>query len=428
MENMYDNNSRVGEEAYPSASLGYRYDQLGEGLQRVDYHAGQVADQPVSAPAELTAAEALAVHPPELAESEVAAFVDMLPHEVAKTYRCNLDYASRELAAGKPLVGVRKKYDGTVTTTEVPAADFNRFITNLDEEQQRDIAYGAEKIAAFDRYREAASKAFDSPGEQLRGTNTRVARMQVGGERLVVRDGRQGFLTHDELRTYRLSEAVDPAVAEVPQLRAADFNERQMIVSEVPGHRMDEVPRDERLAISDSMLTKAINGFIAIDQAGLRTDPRYQNFLIDAQKGIGFVDLSAKSGLYNAPLSGQVFSLVDILTVPAADGSHIEYGQPGYDEQQRELAQGYAVLGNRFLDIIEQTHPELIAEAAALQAESDAGRYEDSWGSLVFLNAKHEITDGPNAAFIQRLERLGLAGRGQQPVQHVDIGDGVIDF
>ncbi|HSX34893.1 MAG TPA: hypothetical protein VLF62_04585 [Candidatus Saccharimonadales bacterium] len=346
--------------------------------------------------------------PDALAQSEVAAFVDTLDWEIRVRYGRDYEGAVAALAAGEPLTATRQKWDDSTVELSVPAQAFADFIDQADPELQANIAYGAQKIDAYDQLRGAVDEAVANPRREARGTNVRVVWMEHQGEPLVVRDGSNGFLRHDELGTYRASDTVPEDIA-LPRLKAINFNERRMVITEVAGDPVADIPFEERMALPDTTIEQAIDDLSRLDAAGLAIDPRHNNLLIQGKR-IGFVDLHLKEGTHSS-LAQEVFALPDMLTTHKDDKPHTDSTKA--EAADREWSDQYAVFGNRFLDIVEQTRPELITEAAAGQAQSNATAWEGTWGSTVFLNA-YALHDTPTAnAFKQRLQSMGLAGHGE---------------
>ncbi|HSX30242.1 MAG TPA: hypothetical protein VLE73_06825 [Candidatus Saccharimonadales bacterium] len=354
--------------------------------------------------------EAHEATPDAVVESKVAAFIDTLDPVVQARYRRDFNTAVTALAAGEPLTATGRNWDDSTVELRVPPQAFTAFIEQADPELQANILYGAEKIAAYEPLREVVDEAVANPVREARGTNVRVVWMEHEGESLVVRDGSNGFLQHKELGTYKASDNIPYDIA-IPRLKAVSFNERRMVITEVAGDPVADVPLNERMALPDATLKRVIDDLGRLDAAGLAIDPRHNNLLLEGRH-IGFVDLHLKRGTASS-LAQEVLAVPDMLTTRDNDASRPDSNSAEGAAADREWGDQYAAFGNRFLDIVEQNYPELIVEAAACQSESNVTTWKGMWGSRFFLNAYALHDTSAAAAFKRRLENLGLAGYGE---------------
>lgn len=196
-------------------------------------------------------------------------------------------------------------------------------------------------------------------------------------------------------------------IQNVSHLEAVNLEENVAVMDLVPGKRTDEMMLEEKLEIPDSQLSKLIDTVLEMHRVNLEVDfTESNNILYDNDRGFTVIDYYLARRDFDGERSAeQILDLVGVFTVSAVDHDAAR-STVGYMLKQEALK---VHLMNRFLDILEAEHPEILRRAAGAQQRKNENPNTDRGGRVYDI---YTLPHGDSFdSFGKRIRDLGLEGR-----------------
>lgn len=307
---------------------------------------------------------------------------------------------------------------GNKTEVEHTPADYVSFLRGMDQETRSDVGFLTQKMQAHNAYKSAVDEALNeaSEGDEHylgRGSNGKAFMFEQDGEKYAVKTG---GVSYRDVRAFNRAKDIEG----ISHLIAMDLDTKRSVMNLVPGIEAPRLTSEERLAIPKEHMAGVIDKSLELYNAGIHIDPKPSNFLYDQDKGFGIIDYGV---LDNSEWTraAQVMGTTRMLTFKNRDPDGPKYGTPEYEAHEHERHTEAVVILNRFLDAMEEDHPEIIQEAAKEQAAINADALK-SGGDFYPIYAM-PIDTPELVAFKDRIIALGLQGQEPKPPMQYDDAD-----
>jgi len=337
---------------------------------------------------------------PQEIYAQTAAFVDVQPYEYKTTLTHRLGEVATSLLAGESVVAQSTEDSGIQGEIVLTEGDYLEFLRHASPEDRADIAFLADKMSAYPRFNNRVNNVLkheDSESDVLSAgqSSAKVYSLKQDGNDYAVKDG--GY-SYNSIRAFRIGDSID----RIAHLKAIKPDEGILIMDRLPGKPMTSLTFAEHMAIPTEHIRTAIKTVIRMNEAGLEIDAHPDNLLYDPEQGFGVVDYAAKPSPEPWPnyrsKANQIMSWANMFALfPKQDESTIpESGTQGYADWDLKMAQERIQLFDKFFDVMEESYPDVLQQAAN----------ENDWsinGSYMHFPSGEYLD-----AFKSRLQHLGL--------------------
>ncbi len=350
--------------------------------------------------------------------AQTAAYAHEQPYPHSRELSRDIGGAATAFLEGESVVTAREDFSGNKTEVEHTPDDYVSFLRNMDQETRSDVGFLAQKMQSYDTYRSKVDEALNEASEDDehylgRGSNGKAFMFEQDGKKYAVKTG---GVTFSDARAFNRAKDIEG----VSHLEGIDLDTNRSVMNLVPGKEAPRLTFEEREAIPQEHIEGVIDKAIELYNAGIQIDPKPSNFLYDTEKGFGIIDYQA----HHNPewsLSDQAMSVTAMLNHYPYNSNEPQYGTPGYEAFAHERAVRSVTMLNKFLDAMEQNHPDLLKKAAQKQAEVNANPRK-SGGALYPVYTMPTDTQ-QLAAFKDRVIGLGLQGEEPKPIEYHEFDD-----
>jgi len=285
-----------------------------------------------------------------------------------------------------------------------------QYVIFLRQEKKEEIQFRKENAEYYKQTFQKAVKELrakiDADGAKDQylgsGSNGVAYRIVVGGKEYAAKFSKSITQANFEIKPLLRAKGID----HVAQLASYSFEDSVVIMELLHGTDVTKFRHEDAPEYSDDDITQLIETTIELNRNGIMIDPKPSNFIYDKEKGFSILDFHLKNSSYT--LADSVMDLRIALMSrewPKLDWKADDYKEKR-DAQAREQDKVYLPLMVRFLTILRDKFPEILADYKREYAvkESDPRRSQ-----APIINREYIAKNNPEAApYLKKLEELGF--------------------
>lgn len=188
------------------------------------------------------------------------------------------------------------------------------------------------------------------------------------------------------------------------QLVSYSFEDNVVIMELLPGTDVTNFTPEEAPEYSNEHIVQLIETVLELDAKGLAIDPKPSNFMYDPEHGFSVLDYHLNDG-YKLPQ--QIMDLRHGLT--ARKFERLDYKAPDYEErsqeQSREQNKIFLPMMVRFLGILKERYPDILAE---WQRQREEDKKNPSVYVTDLIDRRYIPQDPDLEPHLKKLEEMGF--------------------